>query len=244
MRRLFALAFLLMPSFADARIFDLNRERFASYLLLTGGPSAVKDAAFAKESSADGYPAGVGNNISGEFGFIYATRYLSWRFGFEIMKPATMKSSSATTGGADTYDVKSDIVGYVPKIGLEFNLATRSWYRLLAFVNVGSASLAVTNDYSSVGIAPNADFRAEYKGGSSLQSAGLAMEMAAFDTTSVVLELGYRKMSFDKITYAKDVTDFQGAHRAGDTVLQTDGEKRRLDFSGGYLGVGLRFWLF
>lgn len=243
MKVLLALAFFL-PSFAEARVFDLGREQFASYILLTGGPSVVKDKAFAGESSADTYPAGVAQNISGEFGFVYATRYLSWRFGFEILKPATMKSAAASQGGTDVYEVKSDLIGYIPKVGLEFNLKTSSWYRLLLFAGVGSASLTATNDYTSVTIAPNADFQAQYKSAGNLQVAGLAMEMAAFDTTSVVLELGYRKLNFGKLTYAKDVTGFGGAHAAGDTVVDTDGEKRQLDFSGGYAGLGLRFWLF
>jgi hypothetical protein len=239
------LGLTILPANAEARIFDLGRESFASYLLITHGPSSrIADSAFADESSATTFSDSVTTNVSGEFGFVYAVQAVSWRFGFEIFKPAALADVTAKDGSTTRYVLSSDVVAYMPKIGLELNFLTASNYRLFLFGYFGQGSATITNTYSSVTISPNSAFTSKYKGNASAKGGGLGAELAAFDTTSIVVEVGYRMMAFTDLIYSADVTDFSGAHTAGDTVRKTDQSKREMDFSGAYASFGARWWLF
>jgi hypothetical protein len=50
-------------------------------------------------------------------------------------------------------------------------------------------------------------------------------------------------MKIDNLKYSKDVTTFSGAKTAGDSVLDANGDKRILDFTGGYITIGFRFYM-
>lgn len=155
-----------------------------------------------------------------------------------------MSDVEGSTGGAENYTVRSDVTSYLPKVGVELNLRTTNASRIFLFGQFGTGTLALTNSYRNVTIAPNADFTMKYKGAATTQGGGLGYEFAAFDTTTIVFEAGYRQMVFDKIVYAEDVTGFQGSHVAGDQVLRADGRRREIDFSGGYVTIGARWYLF
>ena len=90
---------------AEARVFNMTNEKFASYFLLTGGTSLIEKNAFAGEAAmTDTYSAAVAYNYTGEFGFLYATPSVSLRFGFEVFKPSTLSEVIATNASAvDTY---------------------------------------------------------------------------------------------------------------------------------------------
>lgn len=240
-----ALIILISQEFAQARVFSMGNESFAGYLLLTDGISAVKDQAFAKESSATAYDNDFKYNMGGEFGFSYITGRAGWRFGFEIIKPATLNGVSATNaGGTELYQVKSDLSCYIPKLGLELIVRQTPTMRMAIFGYGGTASLAMKNDYTNVTIAPSADFSVEAKSAANLMGGGLLTEFHTMDSTTLMIELGYRDLKFKEIKYSKNVAaGFNGAITAGDLVLDTDGSNRTISFSGAYLSLGFRFWL-
>lgn len=239
------LTILLMGASAQARVFDLNKESFASYLNLGYSQLALRQDAYAAESTATQFSETVATSQGGEFGFLYASRALTWRFGFEIVQPKAVSNVVASNGTTDLYKMSSTVTAFIPKLGLEFNLRNSGGYRSFVFANVGSASVTVQNDYTNVTISPTADFSTTYKGTGTQMQGGLGFEFGAFDTTSLLLELGYRDLVFQKLTYGKDTTSsFSGAHNAGDAVTRTDGNNRELNFRGVTLVLGLRFWLF
>jgi len=223
----------------------MGNEEFAGYFLLTGGTSLVKSAALDKESAADAYSSEASLNTGGEFGFAYTTGREGWRFGFEVIKPSALSGVSATQGGAEIYQVKSDVSVYAPKVGLEFLVKQTPTGRVILFGYVGSGSLSLKNDYTLVTIAPNANFSIEGKGAANLMGGGLAGEFHMMDTTTVIVEVGYRSLSFSEINYSKDVAaGFNGAIVSGARMVGTDGLDRKLDFTGAYASVGFRFWMF
>lgn len=243
---LFAGLTLLSVHQVEARIFQLTKEKFASYLTLSGSltPSAGTTH-FDGESAAVSYSAGLKNSYSGEFGFISVAGPVTLRFGFEILKPPSMNALEAqTAGGAALYRIDSDITGFVPKLGFDLNLVTKPLWRVYMHGDVGQASVTIKNQYSDLSVAPNTDFESQWKGGAQSLSGGFGIEYAAVDLTSVVLEIGYRQLKFGKLTYAEAVTDTRGAQRAGDVVSTIDGENRTLDLSGLTISVGGRWWLF
>lgn len=244
--RLFFLSILLLPAVASARVFDMTKEQFASYLVFSGGSSVVADGAMALESSATKYSGAIAVNPGMEFGFLYVTKTISWRFGFEVIAPPALADVAATNdAGTELYKVKSTVLAYVPKVGLEINLKTTPSSRWFLGGTAGTASVTVVNEYSALTIAPNADFTAKYKGSATSWAAVLGYEMAAFDTTTFVIEAGYRNMNADKLVYSEAVASgFSGAHAAGDDVMKTDGEHRGINLTGPYASLGFRFFLF
>ncbi len=84
----------------------------------------------------------------GEFGFLYSRPYVSLRFGLEILKPTALEST-ATRSSADLYSVKSDILGYAPKLSLDVNLHSTNTYRSFVSVSGGLANVTMKNQYTA-----------------------------------------------------------------------------------------------
>ncbi|MBL7671348.1 MAG: hypothetical protein JNM39_12765 [Bdellovibrionaceae bacterium] len=232
---------------AQARVFNLPQEQFSSYLLVNGSSAPLADSPWVLESAATGTSKSYSTVTGGEFGFIFTSRMIGWRFGFEIFKPAKLNDIEATQGGATVYNVSSDMTGYAPKLGIEITPWITPRQKAFLFGYVGTASLTLKNDYTSLTIAPNSDHTVEMTGTGSLTGGGVGYEIHFFDTTTFLLEAAYRTLKIDELTYSKAVTTFsspgEGSVVPGQPVLKTDGTKRTIDFSGPYVTVGLRFWL-
>lgn len=222
----------------------MDKEAFASYFLLTGGLSAIKDQAFALESTATTYDSEVKTNIGGEIGFSYITGRAAWRFGFEIIKPGTLSGVSAQASGSEIYQLKSDLSCYIPKLGIELIVRQTPGMRLAILGYAGTASLSLKNDYTQLSVSPNGDFSLEAKSSANLMGGGFLGEFYMMDTTTFILEAAYRDLKFKDIKYSKDVAaGFNGAITAGDSMVDNTGAKRSIDFSGAYVSIGFRFWL-
>ncbi len=244
---LLPLFMLALGSTAQARVFNINKETFAAYFNVTGGGSAINTAAVENESgSGVNFSGGVKYNYTGEFGFLYSRPRASLRFGFEILKPSVLESTA--NNGADLYSAKSDILGYVPKLTFELNVHGTNTYRSFVSVTAGSANITMKNDYTLTAAGTAAypgvtDHGVEAKGSGTLLSASLGYEGIMTDTTTVVVEFGYRQLKIDNLKYSKDVTTFSGAKTSGDPVLDSSGKQRELDFSGGFISLGFRFYM-
>lgn len=233
---------------ASARTLDINNESLAAYIVATGGGSALATSALDGEAgSAVRYEPGVNYNYTGEFGFIYSRPRFSLRFGFEIIRPWVL-DSSATESGVELYKVKSDILGYAPKVAAELNLQSSARSRSFISVGVGAVSVRMKNTYEMTTDGQSSfpgvtDHVVEAKGATSLMSAALGYEGAIFDTNTMVIEFGYRQLTINNLSYSKDVTTFSGAEQTGDSVLTSTGAPREMNMSGGFIALGFRFYL-
>lgn len=228
---------------SQARVLNLSEERFASYFSLEGGSSLLKTTPFDQNlASVDSYSDEYKMGLGGEFGFVYSSPYIAWRFSFEILKPSKLKEVQGLATATPQYVVDSDVTAVAPKIGVELHLNKKPNNRLYVFGYYGSSNLAMTQAYSSV-VSPNTDHVVEAKGSSAVAGGGLGFEMSFVDTTAIVLEIGYRSLVFKEIKYSKDVTTFQGAKTAGEMLTNLNGENRSLNFSGYTASIGFRFWL-
>jgi len=241
----FALSFFMIMTQAEARVFNMTNEKFASYFLLTGGTSLIEKNAFAGEAAmTDTYSAAVAYNYTGEFGFLYATPSVSLRFGFEVFKPSTLSEVIVTNASAvDTYTLNSSITGYAPKLGLEINLQRTPTYRAFISAYAGQGSVSYKNDYTILNYGGVSDHSVDAKGSGTLYGGTLGVESHMTDTTTYMFEFGYRQMKVENLKYSKDVTTFSGAKVAGDDVVDAGGTKRVLDFTGGYISLGFRFYM-
>lgn len=232
---------------AQARVFNINKETFAAYFLFTGGATSLGTSPFKGEAASTvAYSGDINYNYSGEFGFVYSRSFLNTRFGIEIMKPTALEST-ATTAGSEVYKAESEILGFAPKLALEFNLHGNNTSRSYLSVAGGLANVTMKNHYTfSAGqtqFPSLSDHSIDAKGSATLWAAALGYENLLTDTTTIAVEMGYRMMTVDNLQYTKDVSTFGGSKSSGDDVTNYDGTKRSLNFSGGFISIAFRFYL-
>ncbi len=232
-----------ISSFVHARVFSMNDNNFGGFFNLTYGNSAVGSDYFKGESSATTFSKGFSTHSGGEFGFIYQTSKIAWLFGLEIIKPPKTRGS-ASTGATANYSYVADVSAYAPKFGVELIFFQNKDFKVFASGAVGSASVATKTAYSTVTIAPNADFTIEGKGLAPLMNYSVGGEMHWSDNTTALLSLGYRQLNFRKIKYLENVpSSFTGAHTKGEQIRKSDGTPLKYDFTNYYISLGLRFWI-
>ncbi len=227
----------------------MQDRNFGSYFLLTGGTSIIQKTVFEGESVATDYSAAYTLNTGGEFGFVSGTGPITWRFGLEIIKPTALADVAAKLNSNTLYLVKNDMNAIIPKFGLEVNLKSTPKSRWMIFTTAGSASLSFQNDYSALTIAPATSHTVKAKSSATMISGGLGGEFSMMDTTTVMIELGYRSLSFKELKYSTAVTSFgptagtSTAHAVGDVLKSQSAVDQKIDMSGAFATIGFRFWL-
>lgn len=237
---------------AEARVFEIGQESFAAYLRGQYGLAQQKDEAFAPSSGANSkFSDEYKTNMSYEFGFVYATPKVSLRLGFEFLKPTDLKDMKGTDtgGGTEYFTVSNNISGFIPKIGVELNFKEWAQSRLFASGNYGMATVTVQNSYTMTAAGntayptPGADFREEIKGEGSSLEGSVGFETLLSDTTTVVIDAGYRTLQVNSFKHNVDAKNFQGNVSKGDTAKNTDGSDRSLNLSGSFVGLMIRIWI-
>lgn len=245
---------LLLPGLrAQARVFTIGKETFGSYLkyhyITTSiGKKPYEDSS---GSSTKDFNSGYASNSSYEFGFNFSTPRVSTRLGIEIIKPPITGFAGNDSSGTKLMDAGSEISGYAPKIGFEFNTYFKKApnSRIYFMFEGGTANVTVYNGYTmtaagAVAYPTVSSFREELKGSSVLAAGGIGFETVFFDSTTFVFELGYRSLKFSSLKHNAAVTTFQGAVAKGDTATDNVGDDRTLNLGGPYAAILLRFWIF
>lgn len=230
-------------AFVNARVLKLSDEKFSSYFSVETGTSVLKTSPFDENmATVDSYSHKYRTGMGGEFGFVYSSPYIGWRFSFEVLKPSKLKGVDALAGTTVQYTVDSDVTAVAPKLGLEIHLTRNPNFRFYLFGYYGSSNLQMTNTYSSAS-SPAGDHTVTAKSSSAVMGGGVGFETSFVDTTTFIIEIGHRVLKFNEIKYAQDVVTFQGAKSAGDVMTNVDGSDRSLNFSGYIVSIGFRFWL-
>ena len=241
--------FLLISGVGEARVFDINSEKFAAYFKANYEPTSLNKSTYEKASPyGETYSGDITTLYGGEFGFIYSSRYLNFRFGLEVVRPPTLAVVATNAAGTKLYDISTDISAIIPKIGIEYNIRQWKENRLFLNGNYGQGTLTMTNSYTftATGAAApmnGAEYTEEGRGTAALTEGSLAFETLIFDTTTLVLEGGYRQLNFTTLTHSRNATTLNGAKLKGDAMLNTDGSARTVNMSGSYGGLMFRFWI-
>jgi hypothetical protein len=240
------LLFLLFSSTSlNAKVLNLKDSKLAGYLSFQQLNSIVKKDFFEGESSATDFSKGFTAQTGTDFGLVYRAQYIAWVFGFEFMKSNKISNATASTGGTNNYNYTSEVSYLAPKVGLEIIFYQSASSRVSIQGAVGTASLTSKTDYSNLSIAPNANFSYQGKGAAHLLNVSAASELSLIDNTAIQFTLGYRNLNFEKIKSAEDVAaSFQGALVKGSRLQKLDGSNVEYDFSGLYLNVAFRIWIF
>ena len=237
-------------SVSYARVFDINTENFASYFRGQYGTTNLARLPFEPNSGTGAvYDLSYTTLNEYEFGFIYASRPMSLKFAIGVVKPPNLKEIKATSAaGTDWYTVNSNISVAVPKIGIELNIKQWPTGRLILFGDFGTGSATVENGYTFTAAGSAAfnnivDYREEVKSNATCAEYGAGLEVFAFDTTTMLIDVGYRNLKFASFTHNVAATTFQGTVAKGDAAKNTDGTSRTLDFSGPFASISFRFWI-
>lgn len=243
-----------LSNFSEARVFNINKERFAGYFSVTGGGSQIGTKGISDAAGAGlEYSDETKYNLTGEFGFAYALPKMTLRFGFEVFKPAVL-SAGVSNGTNDLYTVDSEVQAFIPKLGIDLNLHGNAQSRSFINVTAGLGDVKLTNDYSLTtdgqavytGVS---DHSVEAKGSGTLLSASLGYEGLLSDTNTFVVEFGYRQLNIDNLKYSRGATTFNSSGAgsttvtSGEKVIKSDGTSRDLDLSGAFISIGFRFYM-
>jgi len=247
---LFVILVLLLSPLAEARVFDLNQESFAAYLRGQYQMGEEGNSSFAPSSGAGtSFDSTYHNNPSYEFGFIYSTHFINWRFGFEVIKPTDMNGiQGSSSSGTPWYSLNDSISGYVPKLGLEFNV--KHWPASRIFLNVdgGYATVTVQNSYTFTAAGSSqfggiSNFTDAVQGTGIMVESSVGFETVLSDTATIVLDAGYRNLDINSFTYSSATQNFQGTQTNGGAAMNTDGSPRSLSLSGPFASVAIRVWI-
>ena len=245
MKFVFLAVLVLTGSISSGRVFNMKDTTLAGYLAFQYGDSGVGAKFFEGESSAEDYSKSFKKNSGVDFGLIYRTEYFAWVFGFEFMKPDKIKGGVASTGGTANYSYNSEVSYLAPKVGMEVIFYQAANQRVSLQGSVGTASLSTKTDYSSLTIAPNTDFSIEGKGAANLMNISLGSEWHWVDNTALQLQVGYRALHFKRIKASMDsAASFQGALTKGTRLTKLDGSNLDYNFSGYFINLAMRIWVF
>lgn len=240
----------LLPLGASARVFDVGKEKFGTYLKGSYSTAPVGQSMFEKSSGTGMTFDNEVKYLPGyEFGFLWSMPWFNMRFGFELITPSKLKDVEARDASDNLiYNLTSDFSVATPKIGLEVNV--NRWKESRTFVggDWGMANLTVTNSYTfqsgQTKFPSLTDFREETKSAAQTYSGFVGFETLFFDTTTFVIEAGYRVLKFDTLKHNTDITNFQGTVVKGDQAHYDDGTARSVDLSGPFASVQFRFWMY
>ncbi len=243
MSRRLLLFILFFSPLLQARVFDLSKQKFGSYLIFSSSQSNLKETPFAGLTVADDFSDTYKLPVGGEFGLMYEDNNVGFRFGFEIIKPPPVEGY-AKNSSSTKYYYKDNISVLVPKLAMEINFISKPTYRFLGYGFFGQANLVESTEYSAVAIAPSSSHTVDAKAAANMSGGGVAFEFCAFDTTTLIFEVGYRQLKFTNLIYSKDVTTFAGAVTSGTSIKNSDGSDHQIDMTGAYAALGFRIFLF
>lgn len=222
MRVIFIYFIFLVSQNLYAYVFDMRQTQYGSYLRSSVSPWANGQTPWSQSSGTSVAWSDQFTNIwNYEFGFLYNSKSVTWRFGVEITQPPQLNGmvGSDTVSTTPYYSMMSSVSAVTPKIGMEINLRTWKDSRIWAYIEYGLANLTIQNSYNftaagtvKYGIA---NFREEVKSTQSKYSASLGYEVLATDTTTISLELGYQTLLFNNLTHNQVITNFQGPVTVG-----------------------------
>lgn len=240
---------LLFSSVTNAKIFDSSKSAGGAYFRGSYGLGIENTLNSKTQGTGSKVDSTTPYNFSGEFGGLYTTKFFNIRLGIEIIySPEKDTDGIYSSSGAKMYSLTSNIFVLNPKIGIEMNIKRWGRSRLQLGGSVGYATLSARNSYAfnSAGTTQYAisDFSEELSATAMSFEGMLGFETLMLDSTTIMFEGGYRSLSFDEITYSKDVINFQGTKTKDAKALNSDGSKRSLDLSQAYVGLSFRFWFY
>jgi opacity protein-like surface antigen len=250
MKSILVLALFLVAPSANAYVFSLDQASFAPYIKGIYGAGIENTTVTKSVGATTTLENKLSSLMGGEFGFSWVGKRVHLRLAVEMLNPPKVQAAKGyNPSNQELFSVDSSLNVVSPKLGLDFNLKSGKSGRFFAFAEGGSATLTATNSFTMTaqGVADlglSSDFSEELKGTATMYQYGLGVEYHSFDTTTFIIEAGYRHMDFATINYNKDVTNIGGARVKGEKALNSDGSARSMNLTDYFAAVSFRIYIF
>jgi hypothetical protein len=211
MDKIFVFLVLMTGCLAQARTFNALSDRFAVYVKGTMDRVISDNTLVSKSKGSNvNLDTDIQNKMSGELGVLFAREKLNLRIGLEYIRPLALenKQGTRTSDGSAVYNASSEISVLAPKMTIEFNLKRTPSSRFFISAAGGYATIDVRNEYALTTTGRTVfnninDFDEQLTGISYLYEGTFGYENLLADSTTFVLEAGYRSLIFDSISYKK-----------------------------------------
>lgn len=226
----------------------------APYLRGTFGDAWTHQEAFIQGLGATTVDQTVTYSFSGELGVMFRVApVVNMRLGAEIFAPNPITGAEGTDANGNLLlTMNSNVFVFNPQVAIEVETVRfKSGGRILWTVGVGDAFVSLKNQYTvttagqtALGL-PSYDESASATVINGFTSA--AWEFYMIDRIFGMLELGYRYMPVSKLVHGEDGKTFAektgSGPTAGSAVLNSDGNERKFDLSGVFVGMSFRFYI-
>jgi hypothetical protein len=235
---------------AEARVFNYKDAPVAAYVRGTGGFSQLAQDTFANEEGAGtSVETSTKYNYGAELGFAFAlgaTTHL--RVGAEIIQENPVNDKGNDKNGIERYTLNSTVFIFNPNIALEHVWSTNGPLRYYWVLGAGYANVTAANDYKLTDAGTSnlggvTDFKESMSAYALSGQFAMGLETLFTDNVTVMVDAGYRYLPVRELKYSSDVTNFMGAQKKGDPVLNADGSKRTMNLGGLFVGLAFRFYL-
>jgi hypothetical protein len=240
---------LAIPQSAEARIFNMKTESFATYFGASLGLSNLGDYAFG-QSAGTGVSTdqAVRSNYSGEFGIVFTGDHFSFRLGGEYLLGKHLVGVNGTNaGGTSYYTIDSQVTAFTPMASAEFPIWKSTASRIQLGGGLGYAFVYLDQTYKMTPAGTAALGVSDYIEKASTQTLAwklfISGETELVDTTTLTLELGYRSVKVGALQSSKDTDAIVGSEPKNSDLKNMDGSLRAFDLGGAYGSVIFRFYL-
>jgi hypothetical protein len=232
----------------------MNNLSFAPYVRGTLGDAWTHQEAFINEVGATSVDGTSTYSFSGEIGFMFrVTKGFNLRVGAEAFEPNPISGAvGSDSTGAQLFTLNSSVFVFNPQIVAEVVLTTfKTGNRILWTAGVGDAFVNLKNDYTVTAAGQTALGVGSYTETATAQQingfTSAAYEFYMVDHLLGMLEVGYRYFPVTGLNHSQDQKTFAEKSGSGATsgspLLNSDGNQRKIDLSGVFVGVSLRFYI-
>lgn len=237
-----------------ARVFDFSGYQSAAYFHGTAGTVSSGDQFFADSSGAStSFSDSVDYNFGGELGFMFAINpKLAMRIGIEFVQTKGLQTTGKDSGGTAQMDVESQTIVVNPQFSMEWSISSTGTSRTLFFIGGGYGTGTISNNYvlttgpgGGTTTYPSADpnYKEAVTGTSITSHVGYGWEFYFLDNVTMLLDLGYRYMSFTSLKYKSAANTVHGSAAEGASAKDNLGRAREFDLGGPFVGIGFRFYI-
>lgn len=243
---------LLVPVFAEARVFNYKDSEVAAYVRGTGGLSQLAQDSFANSSGPGTTVDGSTKyNYGGEVGFMFGLgTNFHVRIGAEVLQENPVVGDGTNSSGVSYYTLNSSVFVFNPNVAFEYVYSATGNMRFYSVFGIGYANVTVVNDYKMTGPGQTAltvgDFKETMDTNVLSGQVGFGLETLFTDNVTFMADVGYRYLPVKSLKYKADTVNIlsptTGVHK-GDQVVNQDGSKRTMNLGGLFAGVAFRFYL-
>jgi hypothetical protein len=231
----------------QARVFDFNQTKVATYFKGNAGFSYAQQDAYKLSSGANTiFSDQPPYNWGGEFGLLFAANKIGLRLGYELVNPFKQSGiEGVNSSGTQLLTLDSQIIGKFPVAHVELYAAgNRKTNRMTVSGGYGYGTVDLNNTYSNITGYAISNYTEKGTAAASLLEFAVGFEYLFVDNVTMILDAGYRDVTTGKFKAQNSFTNMSGQSIIkGDVLKNSDSSNRSLNLDGYWVGIGFRFYI-